>query len=156
VYDFFCEFSQSWLNQSGPSSKWCIRRLSRANSCKEAPNSVANTTLVLQRTSLLALGRVEWHAKQVQRKSPKPICNPTNPTTAPSFVLLEAMRVPPSDSARCALYVELLDIVHVVAHRDKQIEEQFATHFHLHLHSATTFERLSASNNERKVMSAKA
>jgi len=60
------------------------------------------------------------------------------------------------DSSGRALYIELLNVIHVVAHRDEQIKEQLAPHLHLHLHGAAALKRLTASNNECEVMSAKA
>lgn len=41
-----------------------------------------------------------------------------------------------------------LQIIHVVAHGDEQVKEQFAANLHLHLHGAAALERLPASNNE--------
>jgi len=83
------------------------------------------TALVLQRTNLMALGRFDTrHA--TQKKSGNPICNPTTSPTAPSFivtVLVAMLRATHSDSSGRALYVELLNVIHVIAHCYKQIEE---------------------------------
>jgi len=53
-----------------------------------------------------------------------------------------------SDGLGSALSVKVLKIIHVVAHGDEQVKEQFATNLHLHLHGAAALERLSASNNQ--------
>jgi 5-methylcytosine-specific restriction endonuclease McrA len=53
-----------------------------------------------------------------------------------------------SDGLGSTLNIEILKIIHVVAHRNKQVEEQLATNLHLHLHGAAALERLPASNNK--------
>lgn len=60
------------------------------------------------------------------------------------------------DRARCALRLKVHQIIDMVAERNKQIEEQLAPHFHLHLHGAATLECLPAADNQSQVMSAKA
>ena len=41
---------------------------------------------------------------------------------------------------------------HVITHRYKQIKEQFATFFHLHLHGATPLECVSAPDDQSEVV----
>jgi len=48
----------------------------------------------------------------------------------------------------------ILEVVHVVAHRHEQVEEQLAANLHLRLHGPTALERLPTSNNQGQVMSA--
>jgi len=72
----------------------------------------------------MALGRFDKrHAKQ--RKSGNPICNPTSPTTPRFIVTVLAATLPAthSDSSGRALYVELLNVIHVIAHCYEQVEE---------------------------------
>jgi len=53
-----------------------------------------------------------------------------------------------SDGLGSPLGIKVLKIIHVVAHCDKQVKEQFATNLHFHLHGAAALERLPASNNQ--------
>lgn len=53
-----------------------------------------------------------------------------------------------SDGLRGSLGVESLQVIHVVAHSNEQVKEQFATNLHLHLHGAAALERLPASDNQ--------
>jgi hypothetical protein len=43
----------------------------------------------------------------------------------------------------------------VIAHRDEEVEEQFATLLHLDLHGATSLEGVSAADDESEVMGPK-
>ncbi len=43
----------------------------------------------------------------------------------------------------------------MVTHSNKQIEEQFATVFHLRLHRAAALEGAAAANDESEIMSSK-
>jgi len=51
-------------------------------------------------------------------------------------------------------FVEIHNVIHVIAHRHKEIKEQFASHFHLRLHGAAALEGFAAADNKRQVMSA--
>jgi hypothetical protein len=43
---------------------------------------------------------------------------------------------------------DLDNVIDMVAHRDKQIEKQFATNLHLHLHGSAPLESLTTSNDQ--------
>ena len=43
-------------------------------------------------------------------------------------------------------------IIHMIDHGDKQIEEELATTLHLILHGATPLERVARPNNKRKIV----
>ena len=47
----------------------------------------------------------------------------------------------------------IVEKYNVIAHSDKQIEEQSSTFFHLHLHGATPLESVLASDDESQVVS---
>ena len=50
---------------------------------------------------------------------------------------------------------DLDNIINVIAHSHKQVEEQFATILHLHLHGSAPLESLPTSDDQSKIMSAK-
>jgi len=59
----------------------------------------------------------------------------------------------PSDGLGRAL-VQVLKVVHVVAHCDEEVEEHPAPGLHLHLHGAAALEGAARADDEREVMSA--
>jgi hypothetical protein len=52
------------------------------------------------------------------------------------------------------LLPDLHNVIDVIAHRDKQIEEQFAPILHFHLHGSAPLESLTTSDDQSKIMSA--
>ena len=49
---------------------------------------------------------------------------------------------------------DLDNVIDVVAHRYKQVEEQFAPILHFHLHGSAPLESLSTSDDQSKIMGA--
>lgn len=49
---------------------------------------------------------------------------------------------------------DLDNVIDVIAHRHKQVEEQFAPILHFHLHGAAPLESLATSDDQSKIMSA--
>lgn len=49
---------------------------------------------------------------------------------------------------------DLDNVIDVIAHSHEQIEKQFATTLHLHLHGSAPLESLATSNDQSQVMSA--
>jgi hypothetical protein len=69
------------------------------------------------------------------------------PIKAPSRSINETKCNYLDDFGRSAI-ADFHDVIDVVAHRDKQIEKQFASNLHLHLHGSAPLESLTTSNDQ--------
>jgi len=64
------------------------------------------------------------------------------------------IHVPSLDDFGRTAVADLDNVIDVIAHGHKQIEEQFAPFLHFHLHGSATLESLATSDDQCQVMSA--
>lgn len=53
------------------------------------------------------------------------------------------------DGLRGANAVHIRNVINMIAHGDEQVEKQFPSHLHFHLHCTTTLEGFPAADDER-------